>query len=42
MKKITLDNIISVLENDNEGISMDKALAEAARKPMERMLELSI
>ncbi len=42
MKKITLDNIISVLEDDDAGISMDPALTEAARKPMEKMLELSL
>ena len=42
MKKITLDKIIDVLEQENPEVIMDAALMEAAHEPMKRMLELSL
>lgn len=42
MKKITLDKIIDVLEQESPEVIMDAALMEAAHKPMKRMLELSL
>lgn len=41
MKKITLDNIIDVLEKEDKEVLMDAALMETAHRPMTRMLELS-
>lgn len=42
MKKITLDKIIDVLEQEKPEVIMDAALMAAAHKPMKRMLELSL
>ena len=42
MKKISLDKIIDVLEQENPEVIMDAALMEAAHEPMKRMLELSL
>lgn len=42
MKKITLDKIIDVLEQEKPEVIMDAALMEAAHEPMKRMLELSL
>lgn len=41
MKKITLDSIIDVLENEKPEIEMDEEFAKRAYKSMARMLELS-
>lgn len=41
MKKISLDKIIAVLEQENQEVIMDESLMEAAHKPMIRMLELA-
>lgn len=41
MKKISLDKIIHVLEQEDSQVIMDAELMEAAHKPMTRMLELS-
>lgn len=41
MKKISLDNIIEVLEKESSQILMDRELINGARKPMEKMLELA-
>lgn len=41
MKKVSLDNIIEVLERENSQIEMDIELINGARKPMEKMLELA-
>lgn len=42
MKKITLDKIIDILEQEKPEVIMDAALMEAAHEPMKRMLELSL
>ena len=42
MKKISLDKIIDVLEQENPEVIMDATLMEAAHEPMKRMLELSL
>lgn len=41
MKKINLDRIIDVLEQENHEVVMDTVLMEEAHKPMVRMLELA-
>ncbi len=41
MKKITLDNIIDVLENDGNEVYVDEDMRQRALKPLERMLELA-
>lgn len=41
MKKITLDKIISVLEQDGAGLEMAADFMDKARAPLQRMLELS-
>lgn len=40
MKKITLDKIIHVLENQENEVILDSKVAENAKKSLERMLEL--
>ena len=41
MKKVTTDKIIDVLENDKNEVFIDEELAEAAMRPLQRMLELA-
>lgn len=41
MKKITLDNIIDVLENDTYEVKLDEQFAKEAHAPLVRMLELA-
>ena len=41
MKKITLDKIISVLEQDGAGLEMAADFMDKAHAPLRRMLELS-
>ena len=41
MKKVTLDKVLDVLENDTNEVFVDKELAECAMKPLNRMLELA-
>lgn len=41
MKKITLDKIIKVLEEDSEGVIMEDAFMNRANAPLVRMLELA-
>ena len=41
MKKVTLDKIISVLEQDDEGLIMSADFMDKANAPLKRMLELS-
>ena len=41
MKKVTLDKIITVLENENNEIILDHEVMDQALKPLERMLELA-
>ena len=41
MKKVTLDKVLDVLENDTNEVFVDKELAEYAMKPLNRMLELA-
>lgn len=41
MKKINLDRIIDVMEQENHEVVMDTVLMEEAHKPMVRMLELA-
>ena len=40
MKLITLDNIISALENMAPEIVVDEEIAARAREPLRRMLEI--
>ena len=40
MKLNTLENILSVLEKEDREVFVDEAIAEKARKPLDRMLEL--
>lgn len=40
MKKLTLDKIIKVLETEENEIFLDPVVAEKAKKPLEKMLEL--
>lgn len=40
MKKVTLEKVLDVLENETNEIFVEKKLAEASMKPLERMLEL--
>lgn len=41
MKKVTLEKIIDVLENETNEVFLDDSIAEAALKPLEKMLELA-
>ncbi len=41
MKKITVDKVIRVLEQEDDEVIMDTELMDAAHKPMTRMLELA-
>ena len=41
MKKITLDKIIDVLENNSNKVEMKESLIEDACKPLENMLKLA-
>ena len=41
MKKLTLDKIISVLEQDGPGLEMPEDFMDKAHAPLKRMLELS-
>jgi len=41
MKRITLPKILAALQNEGPEVQVDPALAARARKPIERMLELS-
>lgn len=41
MKKISLENILHVLETNESEVTLDQSLIEAAHKPMLRMLELA-
>lgn len=41
MKKVTLDKIIAVLENENNEVILDQKFMDQALKPLERMLELA-
>lgn len=41
MKKVTLDKVIDVLENETNEIVLDEEVAKKAMKPLERMLELA-
>ena len=40
MKKITLDKLIHVLKSEENEVLLDSLVAEKAKKPLERMLEL--
>lgn len=40
MKKVTLEKVLDVLENDTNEVFVEKELADASMKPLERMLEL--
>jgi quinolinate synthase len=40
MKLNTLENILSVLENEDNEVLVDEAVAASAWKPLDRMLEL--
>ncbi len=40
MKKVTLEKVIDVLENETNEVFVDEELAAASLKPLERMLEL--
>lgn len=41
MKKVTLEKIVDVLENETNEVFVDETLAERAMLPLERMLELA-
>ncbi|MGN0327936.1 MAG: quinolinate synthase NadA [Lachnospira sp.] len=41
MKKVTLEKILDVLENETNEVFVDKELAEYAMKPLNKMLELA-
>ena len=41
MKKVTLDKVLDVLENDTNEVFVDKELADHAMKPLNKMLELA-
>ena len=41
MKKVTLEKIIDVLENETNEVFLDETIAKAAIKPLEKMLELA-
>lgn len=41
MKKVTLDKIIKILEEDDDGLQMEQMIIEQAKAPLVRMLELS-
>ena len=40
MKLNTLENILAVLENEDNEVLVDDAVASSAWKPLDRMLEL--
>lgn len=40
MKKVTMDKVLDVLENETNEVFVEEALAKASMKPLERMLEL--
>lgn len=40
MKKVTLEKVLDVLENETNEVFVEEALAKASMKPLERMLEL--
>ena len=40
MKKVSLEKIIDVLENETNEVFLDENIANAALKPLEKMLEL--
>ena len=41
MKKVTLDKIIDVLENETNEVLLDNDFMKKAFKPLEKMLELA-
>jgi len=41
MKKVTLEKVLDVLENDTNEVFVDKELADHAMKPLNKMLELA-
>ena len=41
MKKVSLEKIIDVLENETNEVFLDENIANAALKPLEKMLELA-
>ena len=41
MKLITLEKIVNVLQTGENEVYVEETLAKAARKPLERMLELA-
>ena len=41
MKKVTLDKVLDVLENDTNEVFVDEELAQCALKPLNKMLELA-
>lgn len=41
MKKVTLDKIIKILEEDDDGLQMEQTIIKQAKAPLVRMLELS-
>ncbi len=41
MKKVTLEKVLDVLENDTNEVFVDKELADYAMKPLNKMLELA-
>ncbi|MGN1182045.1 MAG: quinolinate synthase NadA, partial [Faecalibacillus sp.] len=41
MKKVTLDKIIDVLENETNEVILEEEFMNKALKPLERMLELA-
>ncbi|MCR4956512.1 MAG: quinolinate synthase NadA [Lachnospiraceae bacterium] len=41
MKKVTLDKVIDVLENETNEVFLDEEVAKKAMKPLEKMLELA-
>ena len=40
MKKVTLEKVLDVLENDTNEVFVEQELADASMKPLERMLAL--
>lgn len=40
MKRVTLDKIIDVLESGKNEVHVDPALAERAKLPLDRMLDI--
>lgn len=41
MKTVTLEKVIRALENEEPEVQMEKSDSQAARRPLQRMLELS-